>query len=129
MKILVVDDNPINQKFVQLSLRSAHVIDTANDGEEAVMKAEFNNYDLIIMDLWMPIMDGAEATLRIRQLDRLQARQTPIMVFTTSNMENDRNRCLEYGANDYLVKPVRAATLLEKVSLYSRFNDPGYYPA
>ena len=51
MKILVVDDNPINQKFVQLSLRSAHVIETANDGEEAVMKASNNIYDLIIMDL------------------------------------------------------------------------------
>lgn len=120
MKILVVDDNPINQKFVQLSLRSAHVIDTANDGEEAVMKASSIAYDLIIMDLWMPIMDGAEATLRIRQMDRQRNRHTPIMVFTTSNMENDRSRCLEFGANDYLVKPVRAATLMEKVSCYSR---------
>ncbi len=118
MKILVVDDNPINQKFVQLSLRSAHVIDTANDGEEAVMMAEDNHYDLIIMDLWMPIMDGAEATLRIRQMDRKRNKQTPILVFTTSNMENDRNRCLEYGANGYLVKPVRAATLMEKVAFF-----------
>jgi len=120
LKILVVDDNPINQKFVQLSLRNSHVIETANDGEEAVMKATSNNYDLIIMDLWMPIMDGAEATLRIRQLDRQHNRQTPILVFTTSNMENDRDRCLQYGANEYLVKPVRAATLMEKVAYFSR---------
>lgn len=120
MKILVVDDNPINQKFVQLSLRNAHIIDTANDGEEAVMKASSNSYDLIIMDLWMPIMDGAEATLRIRQMERQRNRHTPIMVFTTSNMDNDRNRCLEFGANDYLVKPVRAATLMEKVAVFSR---------
>ncbi|MCW0482834.1 response regulator [Gaoshiqia sediminis] len=120
MKILVVDDNPINQKFVQYSLRNAHVIDTANDGEEAVMKVSENKYDLIIMDLWMPIMDGAEATLRIRQLEVERGQMTPIMVFTTSNMENDRTRCLQYGANDYLVKPVRAATLQEKVACYAK---------
>ena len=120
MKILVVDDNPINQKFVLYSLRNAHVIDTANDGEEAIEKVIHNTYDLIIMDLWMPIMDGAEATLRIRQLEHLPSRQTPIMVFTTSTMEKDRNRCLHYGANDYLVKPVRAATLMEKVAFFSR---------
>ena len=120
MKILVVDDNPINQKFVQYSLRNSHDIDTANDGEEAVNKAAHNFYDLIIMDLWMPIMDGAEATLKIRQLERNSNRKTPIMVFTTSNMENDRNRCLQYGANDYLVKPVPAATLQEKVKCFTR---------
>lgn len=127
MKILVVDDNPINQKFVQLSLRNAHVIETANDGEEAVMKASNNLYDLIIMDLWMPIMDGAEATLRIRQLDRQYNRQTPILVFTTSNMENDRTRCLEFGADEYLVKPVRAATLMEKVSHFSDRSTPSFF--
>lgn len=126
MKILVVDDNPINQKFVQLSLRSAHVIDTANDGEEAVMMAQSTHYDLIIMDLWMPIMDGAEATLRIRKLDRDRNKQTPILVFTTSNMENDRTRCLEYGANEYLVKPVRAATLMEKVSFFQQNRLPSF---
>lgn len=120
LKILVVDDNPINQKFVQYSLRNVHVIDTANDGEEAVMKVSANTYDLIIMDLWMPIMDGAEATLRIRQLESQHGKQTPIMVFTTSNMESDRSRCLAYGANDYLVKPVRATTLQEKVACYAR---------
>lgn len=119
MKILVVDDNPINQKFVQYSLRNSHDIDTANDGEEAVIKATQNSYDLIIMDLWMPIMDGAEATLRIRQLESKSDRHTPIMVFTTSNMDNDRSRCMEYGANEYLVKPVRAATLQEKVANFS----------
>ncbi len=121
MKILVVDDNPINQKFVQLSLRSAHSIDTANDGEEAVMKANSTQYDLIIMDLWMPIMDGAEATLRIRQLDNQRGRQTPILVFTTSNMEKDREKCMQYGANGYLVKPVRAAALQAKVAAYSQY--------
>lgn len=126
MKILVVDDNPINQKFVQLSLRSAHVIDTANDGEEAVMMAQSTHYDLIIMDLWMPIMDGAEATLRIRKLDQDRNKQTPILVFTTSNMENDRTRCLEYGANEYLVKPVRAATLMEKVSFFQQNRLPSF---
>ena len=73
-----------------------------------------------LYDLWMPIMDGAEATLRIRQLESQHGKQTPIMVFTTSNMESDRSRCLAYGANDYLVKPVRATTLQEKVACYAR---------
>jgi len=114
----VVDDNPVNQKFVQLSLCNVHVVETADHGEEAVMMAQANDYDLIIMDLWMPIMDGAEATLRIRQLDRKRNRQTPILVFTTSNSEHDRNRCLAKGANEYLVKPVKAATLMEKVACF-----------
>ncbi|MFV0378931.1 MAG: response regulator [Mangrovibacterium sp.] len=120
MKILVVDDNPINQKFVQLALQTIHSIDTAGDGEEAVRKAANNTYDLIIMDLWMPVMDGAEATLRIRNMEGVCNRQTPIMVFTTSDTENDRARCLEHGASDYLVKPVGLKTLVEKVACFSR---------
>ena len=72
-------------------------------------------------------MDGAEATLRIRQLERQYNRQTPILVFTTSNMENDRTRCLEFGADEYLVKPVRAATLMEKVSYFSDRGTASFF--
>ena len=118
MRILVVDDNPINQKIVQLTFRNSFDVDTANDGEEAVKKASHNLYDLIIMDLFMPIMDGAEATMRIRQIESNADRNTPILVYTTSDIENDRIRCLKYGANEYLIKPVKASILQEKVNCF-----------
>lgn len=120
MKILVVDDNPVNQKFVEYSLRKLHNIDVANDGAEAVNKASNKAYDLIIMDLMMPIMDGAEATLRIRQFENNSERFTPIMVFTASTDEKDRDRCFEYGANDYITKPIEPSILQKKVSLFEK---------
>ena len=118
MRILVVDDNPINQKIVQFTFRKTFDVDTADDGEEAVQKVSHNIYDLIIMDLCMPIMDGAEATMRIRQLESNADRNTPILVYTTSDIEKDRIRCMKHGANEYLVKPVKASILQEKVNCF-----------
>jgi CheY-like chemotaxis protein len=120
LKILVVDDNPINRRFIRLSLRNDHDVELAGNGEEAVLKASDNVYDLIIMDLHMPVVDGAEATLRIRRHEQKTNRRTPILIYSTGNTEKDRSRCLECGADEYLVKPVSAAALREKVS---RFFD------
>ena len=115
LKILVVDDNPVNLKLVEYILRDIHEIHTANNGEEAVSMTEGTRYDLIIMDLFMPFMDGAEATFRIRKSENNKSNHTPIMIYSTSCMDNDKERCMKYGADEYLVKPVRIDMLRNKV--------------
>ncbi len=115
MKILVVDDNPINQKFATLSLRKDYEIETADHGLEALKKVQENKFDLILMDLFMPVMDGAEATMKIRQMDNNYNQNIPIVFYTTSDLESDRRRCLKNGANEYLIKPLKASHLQSRI--------------
>ena len=116
MKILVVDDNPVNQKFATLSLHNQYDIETADHGLEALKKVQEKKYDLILMDLFMPVMDGAEATMRIRQMDNNLNQHIPIVFYTTSDLESDRRRCLQNGANDYLIKPLKAGYLQKRIN-------------
>lgn len=106
MKILVVDDNTINLKFLFYTLRNEYDIEMANNGNEALKMTYSTKYDLIIMDLWMPFIDGAETTRQIRSLDDNMNNKMPIIFCTTSCDEDDKKRCLTFGANDYLIKPV-----------------------
>ena len=115
LKILIVDDNPVNQKFATLSLHKEYDIDTADHGLEALKKVQVKKYDLILMDLFMPVMDGAEATMKIRQLDNNLNQNIPIVFYTTSDLESDRRRCLQNGANDYLIKPLKAGYLQKRI--------------
>jgi polar amino acid transport system substrate-binding protein len=102
--ILVVEDNPVNQKLVlmQLSKLGYTKIDLADNGLEAVNKVSNKNYDLILMDCQMPVMDGYEATKCIRH----NANGTPIVAMTANAMQGDLERCLEAGMNGYLTKPL-----------------------
>jgi len=120
LKILVVDDNPVNLKLMQYVLQDFHEIHLAGNGAEAVFKATRFLYDLIIMDLCMPLMDGAEATLTIRRSTDNSNCNTPIIIYSTSCLEHDRRRCLKYGANEYLIKSVHVENLKEKVEHFSR---------
>ncbi|KOH43130.1 response regulator [Sunxiuqinia dokdonensis] len=118
MKILVVDDNPINLKFLFYSLRNDYEIEMASGGAEALRLTKGTKYDLILMDLWMPLIDGAETTRQIRSLDSNINNSTPIIFCTTSSDDTDRKRCLTFGANDYLVKPIQVNLLKEKLEHY-----------
>lgn len=118
MRILVVDDNPINLKFLFYSLRNQYEVEMANDGNEALKKTNQIKYDLIIMDLWMPVIDGAETTRQIRSLNSNINNKTPIIFCTTSSAETDRERCITVGANDYMLKPVNVGLLKEKLRYY-----------
>lgn len=118
MNILIVDDNPINLKFLYYSLRDEYDVDLANDGHEGLQMTKSKKFDLIIMDLWMPRLDGAEVTNQIRSLDSNLNQSTPIIFFTTSNAEDDKKRCLSMGANDYLVKPINTMRLKEKLEYF-----------
>ena len=117
MKLLIVDDNPINQKFLYYSLKKYYEIETADNGLEAVEILEKNNFDVVLMDLSMPIMDGAEATLRIRRSVNDLNKNVPIIFVTTNDYEHERERCLNNGGNDYLIKPVDIDELLKSIDI------------
>jgi len=117
VKLLIVDDNPINQKFLYYSLKKYYEIETADNGLEAVEILEKNNFDVVLMDLSMPIMDGAEATLRIRRSVNDLNKNVPIIFVTTNDYEHERERCLNNGGNDYLIKPVDIDELLKSIDI------------
>ena len=103
LRFLVVEDNPINQQITDRALRTAGAsVTIAGDGEEAVRVLERERFDLIIMDLQMPVMDGYEATRQLRERLRLD---TPILAMTAGATQGGRKRCLETGMNDYMLKP------------------------
>ena len=117
MKLLIVDDNPINQKFLYYSLKKYYEIETADNGLEAVEILEENNFDVVLMDLSMPVMDGAEATQRIRSSVNEMNKHVPIIFVTTNDYEHERIRCMKVGGNDYLIKPVDIDELLKSIDI------------
>ena len=117
MKLLVVDDNPINQKILYYSLKRYYEIETANNGLEALEMLEKKNFDVVLMDLTMPVMDGAEATLRIRKSINAMNKHIPIIFVTTNDFEHERARCMKNGGSDYLIKPVDIDELLNSIDI------------
>ncbi|MBP2306049.1 response regulator [Azospirillum melinis] len=119
-RILVVEDSPLNQMLVTAILAQAgHRADTANNGLEAVMAAQAGGYDLILMDLSMPEMDGLTATRLLRDLPG-PAGRVPVVAMTADTDEADRVRCQNAGMNDHVAKPVDRAQLLETVEKWLR---------
>ena len=114
-RILVVEDSPLNQMLVTAILAQAgHRADTANNGLEAIMAAQAGGYDLILMDLSMPEMDGLTATRLLRDLPG-PAGRVPVVAMTADTDEADRVRCQSAGMNDHVAKPVDRLLLLETV--------------
>jgi len=104
-RLLLAEDDPINREIAQALLESVGLsIDSAEDGEQAVVKAATGNYDLILMDMQMPKLNGLDATRQIRQLDRY--RRTPILAMTANAFSEDKTRCFEAGMDDFIAKPV-----------------------
>ena len=108
LKILLVEDNVLNQRIVLFSLKKLnHEVIIANNGLEAVEKFREDNYDAVLMDIMMPVMDGLEATVKIREEEKLMQsnKRTPIIALTANTMDNDRTKCLSYGMDEFMSKP------------------------
>lgn len=115
-RILVADDNIINQKIIVKMLERSNIVsDVVCDGVEAVDAVKKCRYDLILMDVQMPNMDGLEATRAIRTLESKEY-HTAIIAVTANAMSGDRERCLESGMDDYLAKPIIHPQLIAMVN-------------
>ena len=104
----------LNQRLMEVSLRRfGFPIVVANNGQEAVTLYEANpeSYCLIIMDIMMPVMDGCEATEKIRSFEQSRNFRVPIIALTANTLNNDRDRCLALGMDDYLAKPLNLELL------------------
>ena len=109
-RVLVAEDNPTSRMVTEALLKKLSCeVDTALDGREALRKVNATDYDLVFMDCYMPLMDGFQATERIRRLSKHQ--ELPVIALTASVAEEDRTRCLEAGMNDAIGKPVRTSML------------------
>ena len=118
LAILLVEDNLINQRLAMSLLKKwGHHVTLAVNGQEAVDQlASGGQFDLVLMDMQMPVMDGIEATQEIRRQE--QARQSPrirIVAMTANAMQGDREACIDAGMDDYLSKPIKQSELLEKL--------------
>jgi len=119
VRLLLAEDNPVNQKVTVQLLRkigiNAHL---ATNGKEAVSMAKTQDYDLILMDCQMPILDGYEATRLIREHEE-RLKRTPIIALTAHAMSGDRDKCLSAGMDDYLPKPVTLSDLAHVISKWT----------
>ena len=113
-RVLLVEDNPLNQEVATELLRDAGVrVTLAQNGAEALQRIAEEDFDAVLMDMQMPVMDGLTATRRIRAQARFSA--LPILAMTANAMDSDRERCLAAGMNDHIGKPIEPALLLDKL--------------
>ena len=111
--ILLAEDNPINQKLaVGVLSNHGHKVTVVDNGRKAVDTLQQQTFDVVLMDIQMPEMDGIEATCKIRELEANSYHKTPIVAMTAHAMAADRQRCLEAGMDEYISKPFRAAELI-----------------
>jgi CheY-like chemotaxis protein len=112
--VLLAEDDDFNQEIATFQLESLGLrVDLAVNGVEAVEKAKTTHYDLIFMDMRMPVMDGLTATTRIRQLT--QNASTPIIALTANAFSDDREKCLNAGMTYFITKPVEQKVLREAI--------------
>ena len=118
-RILLAEDNPINQKVVLGFLHKwGQQVVVASDGRQAVQAVEREPFDLVLMDVQMPELDGYEATAAIRAWERKNGLHIPIVAMTAEAMKGDRERCLEASMDDYLTKPIDSAALYKLIASY-----------
>jgi CheY-like chemotaxis protein len=117
LRILVVEDNLVNQKVASgLLRREGHEVVVAANGREALRTLQAQLFDLVLMDVQMPEMDGLQTTAAIRAREEGTGRRVPIIALTAQALHGDRERCLAAGMDAYLSKPVHAQQLLQTVS-------------
>lgn len=119
IRILVAEDNPVNQKVVVKQLMSlGYQAEVVNNGQEAVDRLKEHEYDVVLMDCQMPIMDGYRATQEIRSFEG-EGKRTTIIAITANAMPEDRQRCMDAGMDDYMSKPASREDLRKKVEQWT----------
>ena len=119
LNILLAEDNMANQKLaVGLLTKQGHQVTVASNGQIAVDNWEAGNFDVILMDVQMPVLDGMEATQVIRQKEAASNAHIPIIAMTAHAMTGDRERCLESGMDEYLSKPIRSKHIADKLAQF-----------
>jgi CheY-like chemotaxis protein len=112
LRILLAEDNAVNQRLISKLLeKMGHVVTIVGDGQLALRLTAQREFDLVAMDMQMPVMDGVEATEKIRAREKHSALHLPIMAMTASAFEEDRQRCLRAGMDGYVVKPVTSKAI------------------
>ena len=118
LSVLLVEDHPVNQQIARELLENAGIrVDIAGDGEQALRKIEGKRYDLVLMDMQMPVLDGLEATRRLRADPRFAT--LPVLAMTANAMQHDRDRCLAAGMNDHVAKPIDVVQLFSAIRRWS----------
>jgi CheY-like chemotaxis protein len=117
LSILLAEDHPVNRKLAILILeRQGHAVTAVQNGRQALAAVEQRSFDVVLMDIQMPEMDGIEATLLIREREKGTSRHVPILAMTAHAMKGDREKCLAAGMDGYVSKPIRPAELLAAIS-------------
>jgi two-component system sensor histidine kinase/response regulator len=121
IRVLLVEDDEFNQEVAVELLKEAKMqVDIAENGAIALQKVQENHYDIVLMDMQMPVMDGVTATLEIRKLP--QFANLPILAMTANATHADRERCLAAGMNDYMSKPIKIHDLWDKLLLWGKLS-------
>jgi CheY-like chemotaxis protein len=129
LKILLAEDNQVNQKLVVWMLeKRGHKITVAGNGREAVSALQSGAFDLVLMDIQMPEMDGFEATAAIRESERGTGRHQRIIAMTAHAMKGDDQRCVDAGMDGYLAKPIRGEDLYALLEGVGESRVPGGVP-
>jgi CheY-like chemotaxis protein len=116
LRILLAEDGLVNQKLaVALLKKRGHQVAVVHNGQEAVSRCETESFDMILMDIEMPEMDGLQATTAIRQRENDLGLHTPIVAMTAHAMKGDRERCLSVGMDAYIAKPIRPRELFATI--------------
>jgi CheY-like chemotaxis protein len=119
VRVLVAEDNVVNQRVARRFLeRLGCEVEVVDDGAQAVEALSRSSYDFVLMDMQMPIMDGLEASRRIREQEQTNRQRTPIVALTADAMVGTFERCLEAGMDDYLTKPIDVKRLEEVLARF-----------
>jgi CheY-like chemotaxis protein len=117
LRVLLAEDNPVNQKLaVRLLEKQGHAVVVAGTGREALAALEGGSFDVVLMDVQMPEMDGLETTAAIRAREQQGAPHVPIIGLTAHAMKGDRERCIEAGMDDYVSKPIQPQDLYATIA-------------
>jgi CheY-like chemotaxis protein/HPt (histidine-containing phosphotransfer) domain-containing protein len=122
LKILLAEDDLISRRLIKILIdKIGYNIKTVENGQQVIEEMKNNDYDLILMDIQMPVLDGLEATKKIRDMESSEKlRRVPVIAVTAHAMVGDREKCLNSGMDDYMTKPIEEVELIKKIKQYTK---------